>query len=108
MPVGEWTWNDFTRPNVDQVPEIGGVYMLADPSSGQVAVFYVGQSGTLRSRLTQHLYEQENACIRRHLQLGTRHFCYKSVVGGEEARRTEEARLIAQYRPACNLQGGYV
>ncbi len=109
MSLAEWNWYDFTQRNVDQVPEIGGVYMLADSSSGlHPAVFYVGQSGTLRSRLTQHLHEADNACVRRHVGLGTRRFCYKAVVGGEDTRRQEEARLIAQYRPECNLQGGYV
>lgn len=108
MSLNEWTWYDFTQGNVDQVPEIGGVYMLADPPSGHPVVFYVGQTATLRSRLTQHLSERENACIRRHLQLGTRLFCYKSVPGGEDARLKEEARLIEQYRPECNSQGAHI
>ena len=101
MTISEWTWTALNAGNVNQVPEVGGVYMLGD-GSGTPRVFYVGQSSGLRTRLTQHLNEASNPCISRHVRAGGTYFVYKTVPGGESARTEEERRLIGQYRPECN------
>ncbi len=100
MTLKEWTWHAFTSVNVDQVPEAGGVYVLGDGRGDPV--FYVGQSGTLRTRLAQHLTETANLCISRHVRAGATSFAYKVVLGGESARVNEEAKLIREFGPECN------
>jgi len=105
MRLSEWTWRRLTRASVIRVPEVGGVYMLADPPGSRPTVFYVGKSGTLRGQLEQHLFERADPCIRRRTRVGTSLFCFRSVDGGEDERLAEETRLIAEYAPECNLRG---
>jgi excinuclease UvrABC nuclease subunit len=100
VTLDEWTWHALTRANVEQVPEVGGVYVLGDGRGDPI--FYVGQSGTLRTRLAQHLNETENPCISRHVRAGATSFAYKVVLGGEGARVNEEGNLIRAYGPECN------
>lgn len=100
MALTEWQWYEFTAPYVGQVPEAGGVYVLGSGSG--TTIFYVGQSGGLRSRLSQHLYEAANPCIQRHLRAGGTSFAYKTVMGGEAARLQEEQSLVRSHTPECN------
>lgn len=100
MTLKEWAWHPFIRANMEQVPEVGGVYLLGDGRGDPI--FYVGQTGTLRTRLAQHLDETENACLSRHVRAGATSFAYRSVPGGERARVSEEADLVRAYGPVCN------
>jgi excinuclease UvrABC nuclease subunit len=103
MATQEWRWYGFIQAHVQQVPDVAGVYMLAEPPGDRPTVFYVGRSGALRSRLMQHLNERDNTCIRGHIRTGRKLFCYRVVRGDEAARRTAEEELRAQYSPECNI-----
>ena len=77
-------------------PEPGNyIYAKYGGSLGWVAA-YVGQTGNLRERLSNH---PEEPCARRH---GATHIHARVNSGGEMARRNEESDVIIRHLPPCN------
>jgi hypothetical protein len=95
--LGQWHWYPLTVRNLGHVPEVAGVYLLADPPPTRPRVYYVGQAENVVDALKRQLADPEDLDLARHLQLGTRLFCYKSVRGGEEARLRTQDRLRLRY-----------
>lgn len=95
--LGQWHWYPLTSANVGHVSEIAGVFLLADPPPTRPHVYYVGQAANVVDALWRHLADPEEPELARHLQLGTRLFCYKAVRGGEEARLRAQNRLRLRY-----------
>lgn len=96
--LSQWHWYPLTDRNLGHVSEVSGVYLLADPPPNRPSVFYVGQTDNVADGLRRHLAGPADADMARHLQLGTRLFCYKTVRGGEAARLREAQRLIRRYQ----------
>ena len=78
----------FTRENVDNAPETGGVYGLY---YGEELIYVgsaAGHTATLRSRLQDHLSGRRGAC--------TQHAtCYKREITASGAARAKE--LLAEH-----------
>jgi excinuclease UvrABC nuclease subunit len=75
------------------------VYTQATPNSegGHThSVIYVGQTGDLGSRLSNH---HKWACINGR---GANRICTTRIMPNEQERLNMEADLIAYYRPVCN------
>lgn len=95
--LGQWHWYPLTARNLGHVPEIPGVFLLADPPPTRPRVYYVGQAANVVDALRRQLADPEEPNLARHLQLGTRLFCYKVVRGGEETRLRAQDRLRLRY-----------
>jgi hypothetical protein len=81
-------------PNLKASP---GNYIFARQTQpGYWLPVYIGQSGNLAERFDQH---HKIEAARRQ---GATHIHVHLNSGGEQARRDEEADLIAAWRPPCN------
>ena len=73
-----------------------GNYIFAvQTQPGRWAPAYIGETSSLRERLESHEKEE---CARRH---GATHI-HAHISNGQQARRAEEADLIARWEPGCN------
>jgi hypothetical protein len=95
--LGQWHWYPLTARNLGHVPEVPGVYLLADPPPTRPRVHYVGQAANIVEALTGHLPGPDEPGLARHAQLETRLFCFKTVRGGEEDRLRTQSRLRLRY-----------
>jgi hypothetical protein len=100
--LSQWHWYPLTDRNLRHVPEVPGVYLLADPPPARPTVFYVGQTDYVAEELGHRLADPD-ADLARHVELGTRLFCYKAIHGGEAARLRAERRLIRRYQLGGNV-----
>ncbi len=58
-----WTWYQFTKSNLDKVPQTSGVYCLGINDK----IIYIGSSVNLHERLTDH-YHTTDPCIKQATQ----------------------------------------
>jgi hypothetical protein len=99
MPIAK-RWSKFTLHNLYHVPNVFGVYELADYNE----VIYIG-SGKLRDRL-KHWKSSSDPCIRK-----SRKYRYEEIYSDERCRQRERA-LLAKFRrrhgrlPKCNERLG--
>ena len=78
-------------------PAVAGNYIFAkEAAPGWWSSIYIGQTADLSERFDGH---HKMPCIRAH---GATHVHAHGNNGGEQARRAEEADLIANYNPPCN------
>jgi excinuclease UvrABC nuclease subunit len=88
----------FNRVTVGTLNEVGGIYILAKPSSqrGLYDALYVGRTDNLRRRLGEHLNDPPVA--------GATHF-FAELCNTELQRIIREAELIREFQPIGNTQG---
>ena len=100
MPIAK-RWSMFTLYSLNVVPNVFGVYELAD---GRDIVIYIG-SGKLHDRLT-HWKSSDDPCIRQ-----ARKFRYEELYADERCRQRERA-LQREFKkkhgrlPRCNERTG--
>lgn len=85
-------WLNFPE-DLDQVPNVEGVYALATYNS-ESGIVYIGKADDLKQRLSQHP-DPNNPCLRRN---SIQYFSYE-VTNNSEYREEE---LINKYNPECN------
>ena len=91
------TWWSFTRDLVDTEYDESGVYELGDASR---EVIYIGSSGVVRTRLTEHLSGREGPCTKSATYYRVD---YTSNHRSEERRRYDEhVRSNYGFAPKCN------
>lgn len=83
------------RTNWNDVP---GNYIFAALAQGRWRACYIGQTESFKNRLPNH---ESWACA---AQNGATHVHARVNRGGEQARKAEEADLIASNQPPCNIQ----
>ena len=76
-------WTRFTKQNVQKVPDVYGVYEIANAAKGTI---YIG-SGKLRSRLLAHFKDI----------VGASYFRFEKTGSLERARQKERALLWEYY-----------
>lgn len=76
--------------------QVGGNYMFVTRKSDGWYPVYIGETGNLNDRLTNH---PELPCVRRNN--GT-HLMAHTKPAGKAARLAEEADLISHWNPPCN------
>lgn len=89
-------FTNYNKINVSNITETHGVYLLAFglKNLNTVRVFYVG-SGNIKERLLAHLLSSEpNKCIVNNLKQYVCYYSFKQVLGGEEARKREEQKVL--------------
>ena len=88
----------FTKPTIETVYEIGGVYGLFryDPSTFKYYCLYVGMTDNLRRRLTEHYNNPPIA--------GATHF-FAEGWNSAQQRITREQQLILEFNPPGNTVG---
>lgn len=101
----EWgAWFDYTYQNVQSyAPLAAGVYVITTKlNSGNLRVFYVGQTDSLDRRLKEHLSDNEkNACIKNNVQHYQCMFRYAKVSSQFDRDKAERA-LYRRFTPSCN------
>lgn len=102
------TWSGFysnyTESTVkNNVPEKAGIYLLwVKLTNGKWRCFYVGQADNLKTRLLQHLSDNEkNECIKTKVSKYTCGFEF-ALVGKQTDRDGIEKYLYDYYKPECN------
>lgn len=76
-----------------------GLYVhVKETSPHKWLPLYIGQTGDLNDRLSNHEKEEE---VNR---AGATHVCARVNSGGEQARLDEEKDLIDRWQPECNVQ----
>ncbi len=88
-------WFASEMDNPDMKKE-GGNYMFVKESSEEFSPIYIGKTNNLDTRLTNH---PELPCVHRN---GGTHLMAHTTPAGPDARKTEEADLIAAWNPPCN------
>lgn len=103
------TWStfnpDYKSNQVKQnVPKSAGVYLLwVKLKNGNWKCFYAGRAKNLRSRLLEHLGDNEaNECLKTKVSKYICGFEY-SEVGREDNRAGIEKFLYDTYQPECNI-----
>lgn len=100
MPIAK-RWSRFTWNRLDEVPNVLGVYELADDND---YIIYIG-SGKLRDRLA-HWKSSNDSC-----KLQARKFRFEELYSDERCRQRERA-LLREYErehgklPRCNERIG--
>lgn len=94
--MGMGTWWSFTKELVGTEYDESGVYELGDESR---KVIYIGSSGVVRTRLTEHLSRREGSCT---LSASYYRVDYTSSYRSEERRRYDEYVRTHGHRPKCN------
>ena len=100
MPIAK-RWSRFRWDKLDEVPNVFGVYELADDNDYTI---YVG-SGHLRDRLL-HWKRSDDSCI-----MQARKFRFEELYSDERCRQRERA-LLREYQtthgrlPRCNQRMG--
>ena len=89
-----WTFNDGM---INSDKDEGGVYEFAN-GAGQIV--YIGSSGTIRSRLKQHLSEDAKTCIK--TNAAQYRIDYRSDYAAEERRLYDEFVRQNGRPPKCN------
>ena len=85
----ETSWND-----------VPGNYIFARKNAaGKWVALYIGETGSLKDRLTPLSSHEKWPCAQRN---GVTHIHARTNNSGAQARRNEEADLIALYNPTCN------
>jgi len=103
------SYSTYIPYNKDQVtskvPMSPGVYIIRVQLKDESWRFiYVGQAKNLRSRLLEHLREDEpNDCLRNNVQKYIVSVCW-IVIERQENRDYEEAAKIERLNPECNIQ----
>jgi excinuclease UvrABC nuclease subunit len=88
----------YTEPSITaNAPAASGVYAIYR----QGHWIYIGESGSIRDRLLEHIRRQENQCI---VQSNPTHFAYELVAAAYRVQRQNE--LIAELHPSCNQRFG--
>jgi len=105
------TWSEripYLNANVKNVKEDGGVYkLIRKTTDGGFGVFYIGMTTKLRTRLDDHLSDNEdNDCIKKKLKNSSCYFRY-AYISKQETRECAEAFLYKKYEvdgngPPCN------
>jgi hypothetical protein len=93
---GTWGFQYTTISVLANAPKQSGVYVIYSLCGN----IYVGESGDIRTRLLQHLKE-DNGCITR---CGATLFAYELVP--EQSRVARQDVLILELQPACNQKLG--
>jgi hypothetical protein len=95
--MGFSQWWAFSEGMVNSDSDQGGVYEFEN-SAGEV--IYIGSSGTIQTRLRQHLGEDAKTCIKKNA--ARYRIDYRTDYAAEE-RRLYDA-FVKQYgrRPLCN------
>jgi hypothetical protein len=103
------------RANPQLIPDLPGVYLFMDKSG----YLYIGESSSLRKRLTQHLDKSDRSSLAEYLN-ATRHvlgeksasgifvemhaFAVDSPARKSEMRRAYESELISSRKPRLNVR----
>ena len=88
-----WFASEMETPIMKQE---GGNYMFATQKADGWYPVYIGETGNLDNRLTNH---PELPCV--YLSNGTRLMAH-TTPAGKPSRLAEEADLIAHWNPPCN------
>jgi hypothetical protein len=80
------------------VDEPGNYIFVIEASPNQWIPLYIGETESLRNRLSDH---EKLACVRRY---GGTNIHAHTTSGGEQARKAEEADLLARWDPPCNRE----
>ena len=88
-----WFASEMENPSMKS--EAGNYMFVKEASNGWIPV-YIGETGDLDERLTNH---PELPCVGRN---GGSHLMAHTTAGGQATRRAEEADLIAHWNPPCN------
>ena len=88
-----WFASEITNPSMKE--EAGNYMFVKKRTDGWVPV-YIGQTGNLNTRLTNH---PELDCVKRN---GGTHLMAHTTPAGKEKRTDEEADLITYWSPPCN------
>ena len=105
MPIADQTFRVFSAENVNNAPDVPGVYALFVPnSSGGYGTIYYGRAKvSIRQRLQRHLNGDEGPCT----QEATH---YKREINSSPV--TREVELLEQFEaahgslPRCNERVG--
>ena len=88
-----WFASEMENPSMKN--ESGNYMFVKEVSDGWIPV-YIGETGNLDERLTNH---PELPCVRSNN--GTRLMAH-TTPAGQAARKAEESDLIARWNPPCN------
>lgn len=78
---------------------IPGNYIFAKKTSlGKWTPVYIGETDNLAERLPNH---EKLPCVKKN---GGTHIHVHTTSGGTDARRAEEADLLANFNPPCNKE----
>ena len=94
---------ELNESEIATVNEVSAVYRISylNPNDGKYYVFYVGQAQNLKTRLTEHLPENEkNKCCRDYLEKYTCFF-RAAVVKNQSDRDGAEVALYNHFSPSC-------
>ena len=98
MPWNGTTGFPYNQASVlANAPESSGVYALFN----QGVWIYVGEAEKIRTRLLQHLANEQNACVARSHPLW---FAYELVSPAYRVARQDQ--LILELHPTCNQRLG--
>jgi excinuclease UvrABC nuclease subunit len=98
-------------PSIDGCARFGAAWSLAVPLAGGVyfihdlrGVLYVGRTGSLRKRFSEHLVNSHNPSLRRALvcPIGQLYFSWIRCVSVDGQSQMERS-LIKLLRPTCNV-----
>jgi len=102
-PTIQWTgesgntYKYWIHPIGAPFKDAAGNYIFAkETEANRWRPIYIGQTGSLRDRLTSHEKEE---CARKN---GATHIHAHTNDKGEQARLDEETDLVRKWNPACN------
>lgn len=90
-------WWTFSTGMVDSDRDEGGVYELASTAE---QIIYIGSSGSIKTRLRQHLSEDAKSCIK--ANAAKYRIDYRSDYAAEELRLYDGFVRQAGKPPKCN------
>lgn len=99
-----WTnLTELTKTGVSNIKEIAGIYRLSyhNPNDQKYYVYYVGQAQNLKTRLSEHLIENEtNKCCNQYLN---KYNCYfrAAAISKQTDRDGVEVTLYNHFGPSC-------
>lgn len=78
--------------------ESGNYIFAKETSPGRWSPIYIGETESLKERLSGH---EKLPCVKRH---GGTHIHAHTTTSSEKIRKTEEADLLAKWKPPCNKE----
>ena len=88
-----WFMSEMKKPSIEAA---AGNYMFVKEQADGWVPIYIGETGNLGERLTNH---PELPCVKRN---GGTHLMAHTTPGGKDKRTDEEADLIDYWSPPCN------
>jgi excinuclease UvrABC nuclease subunit len=105
MPIADNTYRTFSEENVNNAPDVPGVYALfvLNQSGGYGTIYYGRAKVSIRQRLQRHFNGDEGSCTQQAV-------VYKREVNSSPASR--EVQLLEEFQnnygqlPRCNSRVG--